>query len=168
MSGISGAFESRRTADILAVLARWILAAVFLHLGITKALHPEEFLRLVRQYGVFEQSIPLNLVAATLPWIEILCGLLLVSGVAVRGTALLVATMLAGFTIAILIRALELRATGGLALCAITFDCGCGGGEVLVCRKLGENLLLATLALWLVFCSRGLLCLKHTVVGESS
>ena len=40
---------SRTAADTFAVLARWLLGAVFLYLGLNKALHPVEFLKLVRQ-----------------------------------------------------------------------------------------------------------------------
>src|SRR6185295_15594409 len=76
-----------RAADVAALFARLLLAGLFLYMGLTKALHPVEFLKLVRQYEVLHAPFALNLVAAALPWFEIFCALLLLAGVAVRGAA---------------------------------------------------------------------------------
>ena len=154
-------------ADVLAVVARWLLAAVFIYMGATKAWHPEDFLKLVRQYGVV-QPLLLNLVAATLPWFEIICGLLLLAGVAVRGTALLLVAMLIPFSAMVVLRALELRGAGGLPFCAIAFDCGCGTGVVPVCRKLVENTVLVCLSAWLVCARRPRLCVRPTLIAPSA
>ena len=140
-----------RAADIAAVAARWLLGGLFIYMGLSKALHPVEFLKLVRQYNLTDQSLLLNLVASALPWFEIFCGLLLVLGIAVRGAALLLVAMLVPFTILILQRALGIQEARNIPFCAIKFDCGCGAGEVLICRKLIENTLLTALAAWLVF-----------------
>jgi len=137
--------------DALAVLARYFLGAAFLYMGLNKALHPVEFLKLVRQYEVLQHYLLLNGVAATLPWFEIFCGLLIVLGVAVRGAAAMLLAMLVPFTWVVLLRALAMHAAGGMPFCAIKFDCGCGAGEVLICRKLAENLLFAALSTWLIF-----------------
>jgi uncharacterized membrane protein YphA (DoxX/SURF4 family) len=155
--------QALRPADFAAAGARWLLAAAFIYMGATKALHPEEFLKLVRQYGVTEQPPWLNLVAATLPWIEIVCGLVLAAGVAVRGTALLLGVMLVGFTALIAWRARGLGLAGGLPFCAVAFDCGCGAGVVPVCRKLVENTALVSLAAWLAVSRRSRLCLRHAI-----
>ncbi len=150
-----------RAADALAVLARCLLGAAFLYLGLNKALHPVEFLKLVHQYDVLHHSLLLNLVAATLPWFEVFCGGLIVFGVAVRGTAMMLLAMLVPFTVLVLQRALALHAAGGVPFCAIKFDCGCGTGEVLICRKLAENLLLTALSVWLIFRRTNRLALRH-------
>lgn len=146
-------------SQVMLVAARWLLGAMFLYLGWKKAMDPVGFLKLVRQYGVFEQPILLNLVAGALPWFEVFCGLLLVLGVAVRGAAVMLVAMLVPFTWMILQRALAIHAAGDLAFCAIKFDCGCGAGEVFICRKLAENALLTLLAGWLVFRPRHRLAL---------
>jgi len=140
----------RQAIDWLALLLRWGLAALFLYMGISKALHPVDFLKLVRQYELTESPFLLNLVAAWLPWFEIYCGVLLLLGVAVRGTALLLVAMLVPFTLVILRRALAIHA-GGVPFCTIRFDCGCGNGEILICKKLVENALLTLFALLLTF-----------------
>jgi hypothetical protein len=94
------------------------------------------------------------------------CGLLLIAGIAVRGAALVLLGMLAAFTACVAQRAIAIHAGGGIAFCAIRFDCGCGTGEVLVCRKLVENALLALLAAVPV-CSRSRVwCLWHSLTNR--
>lgn len=132
------------------VLSRWLLAIVFLYTGLHKALHPELFLKLIDQYRMVNNPLLLNMLAAVLPWFEVFCGLLLLAGVAVRGTAVLLLFMLVPFTIIVLRRAIALAGAKGLALCAVKFDCGCGMGEVFACRKIVENCLLMLIAGWLL------------------
>lgn len=147
-----------------AVLARWFLGALFIYMGLNKALHPVEFLKLVRQYELVQTPLLLNLIAAGLPWFEVFCGLLLVAGVAVRGSALMLVAMLVPFTLVVLRRALELHGASGVPFCAIKFDCGCGAGEVLICRKLAENSGLIVLSLFLTAWPRHSLCLRSPLV----
>ena len=132
--------------DRAGTLMRWVLGALFVQMGWTKAIHPEMFLKLLRQYDLTSQSLVLNSIAATLPWFEIFCGVLLLTGVAVRGTALLVLMMLVPFTVVVFQRALAVADLQHIAFCAVSFDCGCGNGEVLICRKLVENAALMFLA----------------------
>jgi uncharacterized membrane protein YphA (DoxX/SURF4 family) len=138
-------------SQVLAMAARWILGALFVYMGLHKALHPVEFLKLLRQYDVLQGPFFLNFVAATLPWFEIFCGLLLILGIAVRGTAFMLVAMLLPFTAVILMRALALHQAGGLPFCMIKFDCGCGAGEVFICRKLAENFVLTLVSVGLIF-----------------
>ncbi len=151
------------SADVAALLARWLIGALFIYMGLNKALHPVEFLKLVRQYDILHHHVLLNLVASTLPWFEIFCGLLLLAGVAVRGAALMLVAMLIPFTIVVFMRALAMQKAGGLPFCAIKFDCGCGSGEVLICRKLAENILLTVVAVALIFWRSQKLCLRPSI-----
>ena len=137
--------------DLAGVLARMVLAWEFVSMGFSKALHPEEFLKLVHQYGIVSDPLLLNSIAAALPWFEVLCGLLLLAGVAVRGAALVLMGMLVPFTLVVLQRALQIVSARSIAFCAVKFDCGCGAGEVLICHKLAENSLLLLAAAWLLF-----------------
>lgn len=155
-------------SDFAALLIRWLLGGVFIYMGLSKALHPELFLKLVRQYQLMSDSIALNSVAAALPWFEVFCGVLLLVGVAVRGSALLLLMMLIPFTLIVLRRALAIAATQGLAFCAVKFDCGCGSGEVLICHKLVENSLLIILSGWLLFTRSRQLCAKFSLLKAAS
>ena len=150
-----------RAQTVLVLAARFFVGALFIYMGLSKALHPIEFLKLVRQYDLFASHWTLNFVAAMLPWFEIFCGSLLILGVGVRGTAVMIVAMLVPFTVLIFLRALTLREASGSPLCTIKFDCGCGAGEVLVCRKLIENTLLTVLSAGLIFSRAHRLCLRH-------
>ena len=143
---------SRRRAalDLAAVLARWLLGALFLYLGLNKALQPVEFLKLVRQYELVQSPLLLNSIAVTLPWFEVFCRALLLTGVAVRGSALMALLMLVPFTLVVLDRALAIQAASAIPFCAVKFDCGCGMGEVFICHKLVENAVLVLLSAWLL------------------
>ena len=134
------------TADTIVKLPRWILGAVFVYIGLNKALNPVDFLKSVQQYEVFQNHLLLNGIAVILPWFEILCGLLLLAGLAVRGTLLLLILLLVSFTGLVFDRALNVMKITALPFCTVRFDCGCGAGEVLVCPKLIENLCLIILS----------------------
>jgi len=125
----------------LGLLARLAVGAMFIYLGFLKLQDPVAFLKILRIYDLFPQRAYwlMNLTVAALPWMEIACGLLLILGVAVRGTALLMLLLLAGFTFAIYSRAGVLQAEQQISFCSIAFDCGCGTGVVNACGKLTEN-----------------------------
>jgi putative oxidoreductase len=155
-------------AVIAASLARWILGAVFIYMGINKVVHPVEFLKLVKQYELVSGPPWLNLIAAMLPWFEIFCGLLLLLGVAVRGASLNLLLMLVPFTVLIARRAMDLSKTSGAAFTDIKFDCGCGGGEVVIWQKLIENSALILLAILLVTRRENLFCLRFNLISPGS
>lgn len=152
MNATEAASATTRTAkrcgwlDYAGVLSRWIVGALFVYMGWTKAVHPEAFLKLLRQYDLTTSSLVLNSIAALLPWFEVFCGLLLLLGIAVRGAALLLLLMLVPFTAVVVHRALGIADLQHIAFCAVKFDCGCGTGEVLICRKIVENALLILLS----------------------
>jgi uncharacterized membrane protein YphA (DoxX/SURF4 family) len=129
------------------VYARWFLGGFFIYMGLVKALDPVVFLKLIREYEMVGNSLLLNSIASALPWFEIFCGVLLLTGVAVRGTALMVLGMLIPFTVIVLKRALAIASAEGFLFCAVKFNCGCGTGDVLICQKLVENAGLIFLAL---------------------
>ena len=154
-------FHKRNALDLTAVLVRWFLGILFLYMGLNKALHPVDFLKMVREYEIVQSPMLLNSIAATLPWFEIFCGLLLLAGVAVRGSALMLLLMLAPFTLVVLQRALDMQAVLAIPFCAVKFDCGCGTGEVLICRKLVENGTLIFLSGWLLMGRGRLICARY-------
>lgn len=133
------------------LLARLAVGGMFAYLAILKLRNPIEFLKLTKQYGVLPLDPPifLNLTVVVMPWLELVSAIALLLGVARRGAALILAGLLLFFTPMLALHANTLLATSGkfTSYCAVKFDCGCGTGEVFICRKLAENvaLLLATL-----------------------
>lgn len=72
----------RSTQDIAALLGRWVLGGLFIYLGLSKVLHPVEFLTFVRQQLAVTDPSLSNLISTTAPWLEVLYGLLLLTGLA--------------------------------------------------------------------------------------
>ncbi|MBI4862785.1 MAG: DoxX family membrane protein [Candidatus Riflebacteria bacterium] len=127
------------------VLARFlgvVLGVIFIYASVDKIAHPAEFARIVYRYqmvGPNQQMGPTaaNVLAVTLPWIEIVTGLLLVCGVWRREASLMVVAMTLSFMVAVssaLYRGIDLE------------NCGCftvtGSG-----RSLGIKLLIGDLVI---------------------
>jgi uncharacterized membrane protein YphA (DoxX/SURF4 family) len=148
------------------VLARWILGTVFVYMGLNKAFHPVDFLKIIREYNLVESHVALNFIAATLPWFEILSGLLLIGGIAVRGSALILIAMLVPFSISVLSRAMAIHTANAIPFCAVRFDCGCGAGEVIICHKLLENAFLIVLSMLLLVGRDHAWCLRHDLMSS--
>ena len=158
----------RVALNLSGVLARWLLGVVFLYTGLNKVLHPVDFLKLVRQYDLVQNSWFLNSIAAALPWFETFCGLLLLAGVAVRGTALILVLMLVPFTVLVFHRALAIQSALGIPFCMVKFDCGCGTGVVFICHKLVENFFLIVLSGWLLAGFGRQFCLRFSMFKPHS
>jgi uncharacterized membrane protein YphA (DoxX/SURF4 family) len=75
--------------DAVAVPARWLLGGLFICLGLSHVLQAAEFLKFVRQQMLVTNPWLLNLVAGTVPWLEVLYGLLLLTGMALDAAAVL-------------------------------------------------------------------------------
>jgi len=81
------------------LLLRLLLGAFFVYASLDKIWDPAAFARIVYQWQVIG-PVPSNLVAVTLPWIELVAGLLLIGGVWRRESALVIALLLAVFIVA--------------------------------------------------------------------
>ena len=89
---------------------QWILgaalSAVFIYASWDKIAQPREFARIVYHYQIIGPSqalgyVPANLLAVTLPWIELVTGALLVVSLWRREAAAVVALMLVAFIFAV-------------------------------------------------------------------
>jgi uncharacterized membrane protein YphA (DoxX/SURF4 family) len=94
---------------------RLLLGGYFVYASLDKIAQPAAFARIVYQWQVVG-PLPSNLVAVTLPWIELLAGLLLAVGLWKRESALVTALLLAVFLAA---------ATSVLARGVDVANCGC-------------------------------------------
>ena len=127
---------------------RLLLAAIFIYAAVQKIGKPNAFAEEIRNYGVVGFGPPLYIMAVVLPWIELLCGLSLVTGVAVRGAALILIGLNAMFLAVIAKRTIG-YVGDGTPFMKVYFDCGCGFGAVYAWKKLLEDAvyLLMSLAL---------------------
>lgn len=150
------------------LLARLAVGGWFAYLALLKLGNPIEFLKQVRLYGVFPTDPPqlMNFLVLMLPYLELLCAAALILGVLVRGAGTVLAGMLLFFGPLLIHRALQLFAAGqgGVpypGFCWVKFDCGCGTGEVYICRKLAENSALLLGALVTIFSRSRFLCIER-------
>lgn len=125
-------------------LCRWGIAGIFLAAAVPKILDPSGFASDISHYALVPDPL-VNIMAATLPWVEAVAGLALLSGFAAEGAIVLVNLLLVTF-----MAALAWALAKGLDI-----DCGCFGhsdarGNVglAMLRDLGF-LAIALCALWL-------------------
>jgi uncharacterized membrane protein YphA (DoxX/SURF4 family) len=84
------------TIDWATPMLRLLLGAVFLYASFDKILHPEAFTQAVYNYQILPNSI-VNLAALTLPWLELIMGLCLVSGFWLPGATVISTGLLTMF-----------------------------------------------------------------------
>ncbi len=116
----------------LLLVIRIILGFVFIYAGAEKISDPEAFAISISNYRLLPTAA-INFFAITLPWIELVAGILLIFGIAVKENSSILFSMLLVFTIAIVISLFR----------GLSIDCGCfGKGTQIGLYKLGENTLM--------------------------
>ena len=125
----------------LLFLCRVFAGSVFLWMGIAKLGMPQDFLKAIHTYGILPNTPAwgINLAAITIPWIEIVGGLALISGIFRKPAGLLLSIFLAAFTAAILFRTQLIVQAEDLTFWEVSFDCGCGSGVVVIWQKTLQN-----------------------------
>lgn len=136
---------------------RMVLGMVFLVASIDKVADPAAFATSIGYYRLINGDAAM-LAATILPWVELLCALSLLSGVAIRGSALLCFTMLVVFAAAII----SALARG------LDISCGCFTRDPSVGRigwqKLLENSLLILVSVFLYYSATARFTLEHYLV----
>ena len=141
---------------------RIILGLVFMYMGTNKLADPIMFMKAIRQYHMLPDTpgVYLNTAAVVLPWLEIFAGTALLLGVHIRGAALALIIMLAVFTPAVYLRALEVQRETPQSFFDIKFDCGCGTGVEVIWSKLLKNVGLFLLSMGALFSNSRRYCLS--------
>jgi len=98
----------------LTLAARLLIGSLFVYASVHKILDPAGFAIAVRNYLIIPPAWS-NVVALTLPWVEISAGLFLIAGIQTKPSALLTTAML-GVFLAALIHAYAI---------GLDIDCGC-------------------------------------------
>lgn len=96
------------------VLCRFILGGIFIYASIDKIVHSYKFAEIIYNYRLLP-DIFIYLSAIILPWLELITGLFLVSGIYSRTAAIILSSLLVIFMIALGINALK----------GININCGC-------------------------------------------
>lgn len=108
------------TKELATTVLRLLLGGVFLYAGFTKITNPTAFAGSIASYKILPY-FGNYLVAALLPWLEALCGLLLIVGYRTRAAA----------SLTILLNIVFLAALTSTIVRGLDIDCGCfkNGGE---------------------------------------
>jgi uncharacterized membrane protein YphA (DoxX/SURF4 family) len=99
---------------LIDTVARILLGAVFVYASLDKIRNPAAFAQIIGNYQILPPRW-INPAALLLPWVEVTCGLCLISGKLVRGSALVVT-----FLIIIFMGAMTYSVTQG-----VDIQCGC-------------------------------------------
>lgn len=154
-----GFHPSSPAAMTVSMAVRITLGLVFLIAGAEKLTALDAFGHAIYNYRILPLSM-VNIAALLFVWTEIVAGVLLLAGVAVRGAALVTALLLALFLVAIL----SAMARG------LTIDCGCfvsakdiaaGGGEKVGWKKVLEDLALLAGGIFLIYYPKSYLSLER-------
>jgi len=125
--------------DYLVLALRLVLAAVFIYAALQKIGRPLAFADEIRMYRILDIGPLLYIMAIALPWIELFCGLSLLTGLLMRGSALIFFVLNAVFLVAVLIRTAGIMGEEGIGFMSVYFDCGCGFGATHAWKKLLED-----------------------------
>lgn len=96
------------------LLIRVLLGILFLWASWEKILHPEGFAVAVRNYALLPEVL-IHPVALLLPWVEAFCGVMLITGRLVKGSAFIVDILMVIFILAFIINLYR----------GVDISCGC-------------------------------------------
>jgi len=99
---------------IVACLFRIFLGITLLYASYDKILHPEAFAEAVANYRLLPSPL-VGLLAVTLPWVELCCGMFLLVGLFIRSSALVASLLFLVFSIAL----------SSAVVRGVNIDCGC-------------------------------------------
>lgn len=141
------------------LVSRIIVGTMFLVVGIGKLTNPAgAFANEILNYKLVSEIIA-NFMAVTIPWIEVITGILLILGIRIKANSLIIGSLLIMFT-------------SGVALAmaqGLSIDCGCYSNikaEPVGWRKIGENSLLIILSANIFFSNVTKFSLEQSAVKD--
>lgn len=93
---------------------RFLLGSIFIYASIDKILNPEDFAKIVYNYKLLP-GFAINIFGIILPFIEFICGILLIIGFKTRSSAFVISALLVVFIIAVSINVMR----------GVDISCGC-------------------------------------------
>ena len=125
--------------DLIVLLLRIVLGGIFAYAGVIKIMDPVAFAGSIAAYKILPY-FGNYLAAAILPWIEVICGVLLITGYRWRGAAVIILVLNVSFILAListLVRGLDI-------------DCGCfrqGGDKTSAWTAIARDIVFVLMAL---------------------
>jgi len=138
---------------------RLIVGGTFVAASINKIAFPNEFASIVADYRILPSSL-IMVFAYALPWIELILGILLLTGLAIRPVASALLLLLLFFSLAIVKRGAE----GAINNCGC-FSTSTHGNTQSVILLISRNIFLMSMCLFLSF---GRKKMKTALMGRNS
>lgn len=142
---------------ILNLIARIVVGWVFIYAAVGKIADPADFANDIENYQLLPDFM-INIIALTLPWIELVCGVFLITGIRIRANALLATMIFAVFNIAVFFAMAK----------GLNIDCGCFSDRASMVGwgKIGENMITLILSLYIFFFPVNKLTLERFAITE--
>lgn len=129
-----------------------MVGLVFIYASIDKIADPAYFAGTIQNYQIIPVSI-INIVAIILPWLELLCGVLLLTGVWHRPASLIITFLMIVFIIAI----------SSAIFRGLDIECGCyGSGISADWTRIVEDFFLLAFSLQILFYPESKLALGNS------
>jgi putative oxidoreductase len=133
----------------ITLISRLVVGFLFVYASAYKILDPGEFAGSIRNYGLI-QPVFSNLVALTLPWLELVSGAFLILGIQTRASALLTSLMMLVF-LGVIIYAYTI---------GLDIDCGCFSSSTESTGRIGllhifRDIAVALLSFWVLVFDKG-------------
>ncbi len=100
--------------SFVVLLARIIIGLMFVIVGVGKIAHPAEFADEIANYQILPNFF-INIAAITIPWIELIAGILVIFGIKQKPSATIILLMLIVFTSGVAVAMAK----------GLNIDCGC-------------------------------------------
>lgn len=146
--------------DYINLIFRIIPGFIFIYAGIGKIADPALFAKEIMNYNMLPLSI-INIMALTLPWIELICGILLIAGVLIRANSIIISGLLIVFIIAV----------GSAMSRGLDINCGCFSSmhaDTVGWKKIFENLGQLFCTTFLFFVPNGKFTLENLILLDNT
>ena len=107
-------FKQILNNNYLNLIIRILIGGLFIFTAISKIIDPSIFAKEIDNYNILPMFL-VNPFAIVLPWIELFCGLFLLTGIRIKANALISISLYSVFTLAILIAMIQ----------GLSINCGC-------------------------------------------
>jgi uncharacterized membrane protein YphA (DoxX/SURF4 family) len=129
------------SSPYLTTIMRMMVGIIFIYASLDKLANPAYFAGTIQNYQILPDSL-INLAAIILPWLELICGISLITGLWHQSAAIIISTLTIIFILAI----------GSVIFRGFDIECGCfGSGSAANWGRIVEDIFLLAFSLQIVF-----------------